>query len=216
MKVMPFVVAIACSLTAMHAWAEDAERPRPGPGNAEGRNPAEAFKRADADGDGKVSKDEFVKARSTESEQMFERIDANHDGFIEPEEGRRFMETVRGAMANREAGPRPGGDRRPEGPRGTGARPEGAGARPGAGGPGAEMFQRFDGDGNGQLSPDEFEAGMMRLREMMQRGGMGQLPGRPAGPGGGPAEGFRRPPAPEGAPREGQRPEGEQRPPRPE
>lgn len=197
MKSMSFVVAIICGLTAMHASGEDGERPRPGPAGAEGRNPAEAFKRADADGDGKVSKEEFIKARSAESEQMFDRIDANKDGFIELEEGRRFMEAMRSG-AGREGGPRPGGDRRPEGPRA-----EGTAGRPAAGGPGGEMFRRFDGDGNGQLSQDEFEAGMMRLREMMQRGGMGQLPGRPAGPGGGPAEGFRRPPAPEGAPREG-------------
>jgi len=210
MKFMSFVVAIICGLTAMHAWGEDGERPRPGPAGAEGRNPAEAFKRADADGDGKVSKEEFIKARSAESEQMFDRIDANKDGFIEPEEGRRFMEGMRSG-AGREGGPRPGGDRRPEGPRA-----EGTAGRPAAGGPGGEMFRRFDGDGNGQLSQDEFEAGMMRLREMMQRGGMGQLPGRPAGPGGGPVEGFRRPPQPEGAPQEGRRPEGEQRPPRPE
>lgn len=209
MKSMKFVVAIICGLAAVHARGEDGDRPRPGPG---GRDPAEAFKRADADSDGKVSKDEFLKARSAESEQMFDRIDANRDGFIEPEEGRRFMESARGPMAGREGGPRPGGDRRPEGPRGEGPRPEGPAGRPAAGGPGPEMFQRFDGDGNGQLSRDEFEAGMMRLREMMQRNGMGQLPGRPAGPGGGPAEGFRRPPPPEGGPRGNGAPEAEPRP----
>jgi Ca2+-binding EF-hand superfamily protein len=200
MRSLPFVVVFMCGLAAVQAAAEDAERPRPGPDAPAGRNPAEAFKRADADGDGKVSKAEFVKARSAETEQMFDRIDANRDGFLEPDEGRRFMESLRSG-AGREGGPRPGGPR-PEGPRAAGAPPEGSAARPGAAGMGAEMFKRFDGDGNGQLSQEEFEAGMMRLREMMQRNGMGQLPGRPAGPGGGPAEGFRRPPAPEGAPRE--------------
>ncbi len=213
MRSMPFIVVIACGLAAVHAVAEDAER-QPGPG---GRNPAEAFKRADGDGDGKVSKDEFMKARSAEAEQMFGRIDANGDGFIEPEEARKFMESMRGSMAGREGGPRPGGDRRPEGgPRPEGGlRPEGQAPRGPGGGPGDEAFQRLDRDGNGQLSREEFEAGMMRMREMMQRNGMGQLPGRPAGPGGA-GEGFRRPPEQDGAGRGPGRPEGEQRPPRPE
>ena len=50
------------------------ERPR---GPAGGRDPREMMKRADTNGDGKVSKAEFVAARSAEMEEAFTRIDAN-------------------------------------------------------------------------------------------------------------------------------------------
>lgn len=67
--------------------------------------------------------------------------------------------------------------------------------RPTAGAPGEQAFDRFDGDGDGKLTREEFAAGMAKMREFMQRNG-----GRPGGPGsedrGGrsPEEGFRKPP----------------------
>ena len=40
-------------------------------------SPAEMVKWADADGDGKVSRDEFIKARTTALEQAFARMDTD-------------------------------------------------------------------------------------------------------------------------------------------
>jgi len=220
----------AASLVALPAFAQDSERPRPPAGTGGGRSVADWLKRADEDGDGKVTKAEFIKMRMTELEENFSRIDANGDGIVDEAEAERVAQMMRGGMQGREGGPRPegfrGGEggRRPEG----GARPEGVPRpeggsgpdrerRPGGAGPEGmdQAFQRFDRDGDGRLTRDEFQDGMMRLREMMQRGG-GSMPGQMAGPGGGPGEGFRRPPQQDGEPRGPGRPEGGQRPQRPE
>jgi hypothetical protein len=49
-------------------------------------SPAEMVKRADADGDGKVSRDEFIKARTTALEQAFARMDTDGDGKLDEKE----------------------------------------------------------------------------------------------------------------------------------
>jgi Ca2+-binding EF-hand superfamily protein len=256
------VVVCAAALAAVPAFAQDSDRPRPPAVPGGPRSPAEWLKRADTNGDGKVTKDEFIKMRMTELEENFSRVDTNNDGVVDEAEAERVAQMMRGGMQGREGGPRPEGrmpdggprsegfrgpegGRRPEGFRGPdgGSRPEGfrgpdGGPRPEGGrgpdgerrpgGPGPEgmdqAFQRFDRDGDGRLSRDEFNEGMTRLREMMQRSG-GMMPGQMAGPGGGPGEGFRRPPQqdaeprgpgrPEGGPRPA-RPEGDSRPPRPD
>ena len=240
-------------VTSASSFAQEGgDRPRPpfGPGGPEGRNPGEMLKRADADGDGKVSKAEFIKARTEELEQAFARIDANGDGFLDEAEAREIAERMRGAMGGEggfrrpeggrgpeggpdggfrrppqgegrpEGGPRPDGPRPDGEPRPDGPRPEGGprpdGPRPEGGPPGErgaaffeQAFNRMDQDGNGQLSRPEFMEGMGRMREMMQRGGMGRGEGgpggfrRPGGPDGAPEGGFRRPPQQGGPDREG-------------
>jgi hypothetical protein len=47
---------------------------------------AEMLKRADADGDGKVSRDEFIKAQTARLEKAFARMDTDGDGKLSPEE----------------------------------------------------------------------------------------------------------------------------------
>ena len=217
MKASSFLHAAACAaaLVTLPARAQDSDRPRPPAGPGGGRSVADWLKRADEDGDGKVTKAEFLKMRMAELEENFSRIDANGDGIVDEAEAERVAQLMRGGMAGREGGPRPEG-RRPEG----GSRPEGGprpdgGRRPGGPEGMDQAFQRFDRDGDGKLSRDEFQEGMARLREMMQRGG-GMMPGQMAGPGGGPGEGFRRPPQQEGEPRGPGRPEGGPRPARPE
>ncbi len=141
-------------------------------------SPAEIVKRADADGDGKVSRDEFIKARTTALEQAFARMDTDGDGKLDEKE----VET--GAAQARAMAPAGrGGFRRPDADR-----PQ----RPGA--MAEQGFDRMDADGDGKLSKEEFAAGMKRLRELMQQGGAGL--GGPRRPGGdrGPEQGFRRPP----------------------
>ena len=151
-------------------------------------SPAEMVKRADADGDGKVSRDEFIKARTTALEQAFARMDTDGDGKLDEKE------VEAGAAQARAMDPAGrGGFRRPDAdrPQRPGAdRPQ----RPGAGAMAEQGFDRMDADGDGKLSKEEFAAGMKRLRELMQQGGAG-LSG-PRRPGGdrGPEQGFRRPP----------------------
>ena len=154
------------------------------------RDPAEMMKRADTDGDGKVSRDEFIKARTARLEEAFTRMDTDGDGKLDEQEAAAAGERMRSLGG----GGREGGFRRPDGERPQGQR----GERPGAGAVGEQAFDRLDGDGDGKLSREEFAEGMARMRELMQRdgqgaGGPGGL-GRPDRGGRGPEEGFRRPP----------------------
>jgi hypothetical protein len=149
-------------------------------------SPAEMVKWADTDGDGKVSREEFIKARTTALEQAFARMDTDGDGKLDEKE------VEAGAAQARAMGPAGlGGFRRPDADRPQrpgGDRPQ----RPGA--MAEQGFDRMDADGDGKLSKEEFAAGMKRLRELMQQGGAGR--GGPRRPGGdrGPEQGFRRPP----------------------
>ena len=59
------------------------------------RDPQERFKRMDSDGDGKVSKDEFMGP-----ERFFERLDADGDGVLTAKE----MESMRGMRRGRGMG----------------------------------------------------------------------------------------------------------------
>lgn len=168
-------------------------------GPAGGRDPREMMKRADTDGDGKVSKAEFLAARTVEMEEVFGRIDANGDGFLDGREVTEFGERMRemagraGASAGSEGPQRPGAQgRRPEGDTSSAAPMR----RDGEADPGAlaePFFDRADTDGDGRLSREEYLAGAARLREIMRRGGGFGLGGRAAAP----EEGFRRPPRPE-------------------
>ena len=76
------------------------------------RDPAEMIKRADTDGDGKVSRDEFIKAQTERLEKMFARMDTDGDGKLSPEE------FAAGRARMRESMPQDG--QRPRGPRGPG------------------------------------------------------------------------------------------------
>jgi hypothetical protein len=76
----------AASLVALPVFAQDSERPRPPAGPGGGRSVADWLKQADADGDGKVTKAEFIKMRMTELEENFSRIDANGDGVVDEAE----------------------------------------------------------------------------------------------------------------------------------
>jgi hypothetical protein len=190
-------------LTATLAQAVSAQPPGD-------RDPAASLKRADADGDGKVTRDEFIKSRTAESEAAFARLDADGNGTLDDREIGAAAERMRPGRRPEGQGPRrpdnagaegerpkrPDGERprRPDGERPQppdGERPP----RPGAGPGGEEAFNRLDRDGDGSLSREEFAEGMARMRDSRQRNG--SPPGGP-GPAGrgerGPEQGFRRPP----------------------
>lgn len=163
------------------------------------RDPAARLKRADADGDGKVSRDEFIKARTAESEAAFARLDADGNGTLDDREIGVAAERMRPGRRPDGDGPRrpdgtgPEGERPPRRPDGERPprRPDGERPpRPGAGRGGEEAFNRFDRDGDGRLSREEFMDGMARMREA----GRDEGPGIPDRGGRGPEQGFRRPP----------------------
>ncbi len=56
--------------------------------------------RMDADGDGKVSKDEFMQGH----EAMFDKIDQNGDGMIDPAESDAHMNNMKGFMQEGKCG----------------------------------------------------------------------------------------------------------------
>ena len=169
------------------------------------QSPAAMLKRADTDGDGVVSREEFIKSRTANLEGAFLRMDANGDGKLDEREVEAATEQIRSMAAGaRPGGPRPdnAGGQRPDAPRDMqpgrpGAqRPDAPGGlRPGAGPFGEQAFDRLDADGDGKLSREEFAAGMARFREYMQGGGpRPNRPSRPDGAGRGGEEGFRKPP----------------------
>lgn len=178
--VLTTAAALSCGTYAL--LAQDA--PPPPPAGGEGRPPggearpggppqgggdrlAEFIKRADADADGKISKEEFVNSTKKESEDRFSKLDTNTDGFAdkaEIEEAGRKMREMAQRRPDGEGGP--GGFRRPEGGENM-RRPEGQGP---------DGFRRPEGGGDGTRP----------------RPGQGDSqPGNPPGPGG--EGGFRRP-----------------------
>ncbi len=183
---VPLLAPLLCWALAQTAVAQP-------PANPSGK---EMVNRADTDGDGKVSRDEFIKARTAALEEAFARMDADGDGKLDPQEAEAAAERLRPMGPGGREGlrrpdrPRPQGPGSERPPRAADEGPQG----PGGGPLGDQAFDRFDEDGDGQLSRAEFAAGMARMREFKERGGKG--PGGLGRPdrGGGPAEGFRQPP----------------------
>ena len=174
-------------LTAGLVSAQSGDRPK-GPGGPGGDGAGrilEFLKKADADADGKLSKEEFSSVSSRDTDERFARMDANGDGFVDKAEIGQIAEKMRG-MAGRgrpDGAPsgeggfrRPPGEGRPdgekpEGGRPDGERPPGGGPSDGArrpGGPGGpsgpggmnpdEIFGRMDANGDGSVDAAENEA----------------------------------------------------------
>lgn len=140
-----FGLSIIC-LSAATASAQQGERRGPpgapgGEGAAGGRI-AEFIKKADANSDGKISKEEFLSASAKEAEERFAKIDANSDGSADMAEisqlGQRIREGAGGGRPGGGAEGADGGFRRP--PVGEGGPPQG-GPPGGPGGPGGERPQ---------------------------------------------------------------------------
>ena len=123
MKTMLTLFALA--LSASLALAADGDKPKK-PGGPEGgkRNPEEAFKKLDANGDGSLTKDEFKASPQAQknperAEKGFDMRDKDKDGKVSKEE---FVAKPEGRPGKPgEEGKKPG---KPEGDK-PAAKPEG-------------------------------------------------------------------------------------------
>lgn len=95
-------------LLAASARADEAQKQR-----KPNANPDQMFQKLDANGDGKLSKEEFAKMaerlaqklgdKAKEfADRMFERLDANKDGFVSKEEASKLREQFQGQAGNKE------------------------------------------------------------------------------------------------------------------
>lgn len=152
---------------------------------------AEFLKRADKDGDGKISKEEFkALSQRDDGDERFSRMDANADGYVDQTEMAAIGDRMRrgpGGPPDSPGAKSEGGFRRPpaegsekkpgpEGERPPGDRPPGdrpMGDRP-PGGPNMgmnpdEIYGRMDKNGDGAVDKDEYI--MFAREEIEQRFG---------------------------------------------
>ena len=160
------------AMSACAALAQEGAPKGPPPGGDGAGRLGEYMKRADANSDGKISKEEFTAASQKESEERFSKADANSDGFVDDKEisdiAARMREAHKGG--DRKDGFRRGPDDRPDGdrPKGRpdGDRPKGRpdGDRPKGGPDGRrpgmpnvdEMFGRMDKNSDGSVDREEY------------------------------------------------------------
>src|SRR5947209_2786348 len=97
---MAGVVGVLVLAAGLARADDEKEKPRPGAGL---RNPEALFKKLDANGDGKVTKEEFtkffeqvaagrLKDRPQLIEKLFEKLDANGDGSLTLDEFKKIKE----------------------------------------------------------------------------------------------------------------------------
>ncbi len=107
----------ALALSASLALAADGDKPKPPGGDGAKRNPEEAFKKLDANGDGSLSKDEFKAAPFAQknperAEKGFEAKDKDKDGKLSKEEFVARPEGKPGEQGKKPA--KPEGDKKPD------------------------------------------------------------------------------------------------------
>lgn len=116
------------------------------------RFPEELFKKMDADNDGKVSKEEFMKS----AEERFSKFDGNNDGFLEKED---VPEKVRERIAQKK--PQLKG----------GANTGGKISKEAFLQMNAKRFEKMDSNNDGFIDKTEFESDVRKMR-----GNLGRIP----------------------------------------
>jgi Ca2+-binding EF-hand superfamily protein len=149
-------------------------------------DPAELFKKLDANADGKVVLDEVPEPNRPQFGQFFERADVNRDKSLTLDEFRKGHEQVRQYLGAANPGQGKPGQANP----GQGAQGGGPGA------PGQAIYRALDLDGDGTLSADEIAKaadslkkldqdgdGAVSRQELVRGGQVAAGAGRPAAPG---------------------------------
>ncbi len=120
LTVITLALASAGAFGAVAIAQDEGTRPERPEGGRGRPDPQEIFARMDSDGDGKVSKAEYVAFATKMAEERFGNMDKDGDGFVVPDDMRGMRGGPRG-----EGGPRPeGGDGERRGPREGGDRPK--------------------------------------------------------------------------------------------
>jgi hypothetical protein len=107
---------------------------------------------ADKDGDGRVSRAEATAASSEQTNEWFDKLDLNKDGYVTPEETRQARETRRGQWQAKFDENFKAADANSDGQLSL---DEVQAKMPRL----AERFDRIDKDKNGQLSKEEMQRG---------------------------------------------------------
>lgn len=134
-KAFYFFTLLSLGSTLAVAQEGDGKGPPSGGEGRGGNRLAEFLKRADANGDGKISKEEFStlqprggsegRAPAGSVDERFARLDGNSDGLVDQTEIAAAAEKMREGMRNRGEGGEGGFRRRPDGDRPEGRRPDG-------------------------------------------------------------------------------------------
>ncbi len=85
-KQLALVFASVLALSAAQTFATEHESEHQSGGHESGKHKSGHEMKADADGDGKVSYDEYKGSREKGHERQFKKMDTNGDGYIDASE----------------------------------------------------------------------------------------------------------------------------------
>ena len=145
------MAAVLCTGAAAQTWAQGTNTTTGARHKPAGQMMDVSFEKMDANGDGKVTVDEFVAAHADAIKKRFAAMDANGDGVLTKDE----VETVRGGQHHDKTAA--AATATSENATGKVAAATSA-ARPATGPMAALSFEKMDVKGDGKVTLEEFQA----------------------------------------------------------